>query len=54
MRSECEGKDQELEAFRREVRLREGMLGAQQEKTAAFVRVKREREAACEAAALRS
>ena len=51
MRSECEGKDRELEALRREVRRREGMLGAQQEQTAAVVRVKREREAACEEAA---
>jgi hypothetical protein len=37
--------------MRRKVQRREGMLGAQQEQTAAVVRLKREREAACEAAA---
>ena len=49
MRNEWEGT--EVEALRRELQRCEGMPGAQQEQTAAVVRVKREREAASEAAA---
>jgi hypothetical protein len=51
MCSECEGKDREVEALRREVQRLKGMLGSQQEQTAAVMRVKRERQAACEVTA---